>query len=108
MFYWKSFTKQPVRKPLFRHLMTWLVAILMILFGALEFILLQHFHHHVTDDARKSAGDMSLSMHLLLKQEANALALVAESIILDEKTVDALKKMISILLRHSGIAYFIP
>lgn len=92
MFYWESFTKKPVRKPLFRHLMTWLVAILMILFGALEFILLQHFHHHVTDDARKSAGDMSLSMHLLLKQEASALALVAESIILDEKTVDALKK----------------
>lgn len=90
MFYWQR-TKKSYRKPLFRHLMTWLVAILLIVFGVLEFILLQHFHNHVTDDARKSAGDMSLSMHLLLKESAEALSLVAKPIIMDEKTREALK-----------------
>lgn len=67
-----------------------------------KFILLQHFHNHVTDDARKSAGDMSLSMHLLLKESAEALSLVAKPIIMDEKTREALKNGDEKVLNRNG------
>lgn len=91
MFYWNSITKRSYRKPLFHSLMAWLVAILVILFIILSFILLQHFHNHVTDDAKKSAGDMSLSMNLLLQQNALSMHIVSQSILVDNQTKEAIQ-----------------
>ena len=83
--------KEGSRKPLFHHLMAWLVAILVVLFVALEFILLNHFHEHVTDDARKSADDMAISMHILLKQNMRSLEILSQALASDDMMIQAIQ-----------------
>lgn len=77
---------------LFRHLLLWIGAILFVFAVAFEFVLLQHFHRHVTDEARKSIAELSGDMHTIFHQQALGMSMALQSVIQDTRTLKHIKE----------------
>jgi len=78
-------------RPLFRNLMLGIGASLILFSIAFEIILLDHFHNHVTDDARKSVADISENLHSILEQQSFGMSMALQPVLADESTQRALK-----------------
>lgn len=91
----KIFQKSPEERftqSLFRHLLLWIGATLLVFAVAFEVVLLQHFHRHVTDDARRSVAELSGDMHTVFHQQALGMSMALQSIMHDKLTLKNLKE----------------
>ena len=87
----KKTSQERVTEPLFRHLLIGISAVLVFFAIMFEVVLLQHFHRHVTDDARKSIADLSLGMHATLYQQALGMSMVLQTVLHDTQTQQEMK-----------------
>lgn len=104
----KKTSQERVTQPLFRHLLMGIGGVLIFFAITFEVVLLQHFHRHVTDDARKSIADLSLGMQAILHQQALGMSMVLQTVLHDTQTqhdikaydADALKTHWQPLFKH--------